>query len=101
MLNYKLATSATPVISFIEGIVMGGGVGLSIPGQYVAATLCLCSGGITSNWYSLCIRCSASARWAARDLVPATVVAVPFIRHACGCCPVSYTHLTLPTIYSV
>ena len=38
MLNYKLATYSTPVISFIDGIVMGGGVGLSLPGQYRVAT---------------------------------------------------------------
>jgi enoyl-CoA hydratase/carnithine racemase len=38
LLNYKLATSATPVISFIDGIVMGGGVGLSVPGLYRVAT---------------------------------------------------------------
>ncbi|KAF0719995.1 Aste57867_646 [Aphanomyces stellatus] len=37
-LNYILATMKTPVISFINGITMGGGVGLSLHGKFVVAT---------------------------------------------------------------
>ncbi|OQR87821.1 3-hydroxyisobutyryl-CoA hydrolase [Achlya hypogyna] len=37
-LNYTLATMSTPVISIINGITMGGGVGLSMHGKFVVAT---------------------------------------------------------------
>ncbi|CAK4087073.1 unnamed protein product [Aphanomyces euteiches] len=37
-LNYILATMKTPVVSIINGITMGGGVGLSLHGKFVVAT---------------------------------------------------------------
>lgn len=37
-LNYMLATMEKPVISFLNGITMGGGVGLSMHGKFVVAT---------------------------------------------------------------
>ncbi|RHY92095.1 hypothetical protein DYB37_002606 [Aphanomyces astaci] len=37
-LNYILATMKTPVISILNGITMGGGVGLSLHGKFVVAT---------------------------------------------------------------
>ncbi|OQS04367.1 3-hydroxyisobutyryl-CoA hydrolase [Thraustotheca clavata] len=37
-LNYMLATMSTPVISIVNGITMGGGVGLSMHGKFVVAT---------------------------------------------------------------
>ncbi|EQC27739.1 hypothetical protein SDRG_14488 [Saprolegnia diclina VS20] len=37
-LNYTLATMSTPIISIINGITMGGGVGLSMHGKFVVAT---------------------------------------------------------------
>lgn len=37
-LNYLLATLDTPVISYLNGITMGGGVGLSLHGKFVVAT---------------------------------------------------------------
>lgn len=36
--NYKLATATKPQISLWDGIVMGGGVGISIYGKYRVAT---------------------------------------------------------------
>ncbi|KAJ0399672.1 hypothetical protein P43SY_000045 [Pythium insidiosum] len=37
-LNYFLATTEMPVISFLNGVTMGGGVGLSMHGKFVVAT---------------------------------------------------------------
>jgi enoyl-CoA hydratase/carnithine racemase len=37
-LNNALGTSVVPVVSIVDGIVMGGGVGLSVHGQYRIAT---------------------------------------------------------------
>jgi enoyl-CoA hydratase/carnithine racemase len=37
-LNYMLATMETPIVSFINGITMGGGVGLSMHGKFVVAS---------------------------------------------------------------
>jgi len=37
-LNYLLGTMKTPVASILNGITMGGGVGLSLHGEYVVAT---------------------------------------------------------------
>ena len=36
--NYMIATSKIPIISFWDGVVMGGGVGISIHGKYRIAT---------------------------------------------------------------
>ncbi|KAE9047229.1 hypothetical protein PR003_g1184 [Phytophthora rubi] len=37
-LNYLLATTEKPIISFLNGVTMGGGVGLSMHGKFVVAT---------------------------------------------------------------
>nr|CCA19097.1 3hydroxyisobutyrylCoA hydrolase putative [Albugo laibachii Nc14] len=37
-LNYFLATTEMPIISFLNGITMGGGVGISMHGKFVVAT---------------------------------------------------------------
>ncbi|MDV6246703.1 enoyl-CoA hydratase/isomerase family protein [Rhodococcus opacus] len=37
-LNHRIATSAVPVVSFIDGICMGGGMGLSIHGTFRVVT---------------------------------------------------------------
>jgi len=37
-LNHLLFTYAKPVVSFLDGIVMGGGVGIGLPGRYRIAT---------------------------------------------------------------
>jgi 3-hydroxyisobutyryl-CoA hydrolase len=37
-LNYLLATTEKPIISFLNGFTMGGGVGLSMHGKFVIAT---------------------------------------------------------------
>lgn len=37
-LNYLLATTEKPIISFLNGVTMGGGVGLSLHGKFVVAT---------------------------------------------------------------
>ncbi|TDH70756.1 hypothetical protein CCR75_001151 [Bremia lactucae] len=37
-LNYLLATTEMPIISFLNGVTMGGGVGLSMHGKFVVAT---------------------------------------------------------------
>ena len=37
-LNYALGTSRIPIVSMLDGIVMGGGVGLSVHGQFRIAT---------------------------------------------------------------
>lgn len=37
-LNYLLATTEKPIVSFLNGVTMGGGVGLSMHGKFVVAT---------------------------------------------------------------
>lgn len=37
-LNYLLATTEKPIVSFLNGVTMGGGVGLSMHGKFVIAT---------------------------------------------------------------
>lgn len=37
-LNYLLATTEKPIVSFLNGFTMGGGVGLSMHGKFVVAT---------------------------------------------------------------
>jgi enoyl-CoA hydratase len=37
-LNYLLFTYAKPVVAFMDGITMGGGVGIALPGRYRIAT---------------------------------------------------------------
>ncbi|WP_420139377.1 enoyl-CoA hydratase/isomerase family protein [Sphingomonas sp.] len=37
-LNHLLFTSAKPIVSFMDGIVMGGGVGIALPARYRIAT---------------------------------------------------------------
>lgn len=37
-LNHKLGTMRMPHIAFLDGIVMGGGAGVSVHGQYRIAT---------------------------------------------------------------
>jgi len=38
LVNHQIATMDIPIVSFWNGIVMGGGVGLSLPGKYRIAT---------------------------------------------------------------
>lgn len=40
MLNYAIGTLKTPYVAFINGITMGGGVGLSVHGHFRVATEC-------------------------------------------------------------
>jgi len=37
-LNYRIATCQVPYIAFIDGITMGGGVGLSVHGEHRVCT---------------------------------------------------------------